>query len=208
MGAIRQRRDGSRWWAGIAVVVGAALGYTLAVDPVVYSPAQILYPAVWIGSSACALWLVRRQLSCLDRRSLTAGTGYAVGLLWLSGLVGLSTSASGLSIHLALPGWGPTIGYSGAIVSVVFVPFLVVGYGTLGILVATAVTATRKAAAAGLLGVFTCVSCAAPLLAGLLGSASVGSVSASLARVQYPIATGAFLASVGTLVWVTRVRDE
>jgi hypothetical protein len=66
---------------------------------------------------------------------------------------------------------------------------------TLGALAATAVQSLFRTTAAGLVGLFACVSCTAPLVAGLAGSLGAGAVAGSLSSAQYPLATVAFLAS-------------
>lgn len=190
-------------WVGVAVVAGLALGYTLAVEPTVASAEQVAYPVVWLVASGLALWRVRDRLHSLGRRALGAGAAYTLVLLVSAGLVGSPTSP-GLEVYLAAPGWGPAFVYGGPPVRVVLVPFLVVGYLTLGLLGALAVQRTLRATAPGVLGLFACVSCTAPLLAGLFGSLGSGSVAATLLRAQYPVATAVFLLSVGLFLALLR----
>ena len=193
-----------RLWVGLAVLAGVVIGYTLAVDPVVRSPSQAVYPVVWLATSAGALWLVRDRLGGLGLPALAVGVVYTLVLLWTAGLLGHSHAARGLSVHFGLPGWSPTLVYSGLGVSVTIVPFLVVGYAALGLLAASALQATLGATAAGALGLFACVSCTAPLLAGIAGSLGAGSIAATISSAQYPLATGAFLLSAGSLVVLAR----
>jgi hypothetical protein len=183
-------------WVGAAVVAGLALGYTLAVEPAVASAEQVAYPAVWLLVSALALWRVRGRLPDLGRRATAAGAAYTLVLLASAGLVGPAASP-GLEVYLAAPGWGPALVYGGPGLRVVLIPFLVVGYLTLGALGALAVQRTLRATAPGVLGLFACVSCTAPLLAGLAGSLGWGSLAATLLRAQYPVTTAVFLVSVG-----------
>jgi hypothetical protein len=197
------RRLPRRWLAG-AVVLGILVGYTLAVDPVVHSAQQVVYPVVWLGSSAAALWLVRDRLPGPDPLPLAVGVAYTLVLLWTAGLLGQSHATTGVSVHFGLPGWSPAVVYSGAVVSLTVVPFLGAGYATLGVLAASAFGATIEATAAGALGLFACVSCTAPLLAGIAGSLGAGSVAATISTAQYPLATAAFLLSAGSLVALAR----
>jgi len=193
-----------RRWVAAATLVGVVVGYTLAVDPVVHSPSQVLYPLVWITASLTALWLVRNRLTDLGPVPIAVGVGYTLLLLWTAGLLGTPSGPSGVSVHFALPGWGPAMVYTGSVLTVVVVPFLLAGYATLGLLAASAIQATLQTTAAGLLGLFACVSCTAPLLAGLAGSLGAGSVAATISTAQYPLATAAFLLSGGSLVVLTR----
>ena len=197
-------RTPPRLWAAVAALVGAGIGYTLAVDPVVQSVSQVLYPLCWLAASASALWLVRDRLPPLRPLPVAVAVGYTLVLLWTAGLVMAPAGPADLSVHFALPGWGPAVAYTNSLVTVVVVPFLVVGYATLGVLAASAVRATVRTTAAGVLGLFACVSCTAPLIAGLAGSLGAGSVAATLSSAQYPLATAAFLLSAGSLVVLAR----
>jgi hypothetical protein len=89
--------------------------------------------------------------------------------------------------------------YTGHGVSVSLVPFLTVGYLTLGLLVAVALERSWTAPGSGLLGLFACVGCTAPVLGGLAGSIGAGSLAAALSSAQYPIATAAFLLALAGL---------
>lgn len=191
-------------WLAVAVLVGVAVGYTLAVDPVVHSPAQVVYPVVWLGASGAFLWAVRDRLGSAGPAALAAGAGYTLALLWVAGLLGTGATPGSLSVHLGVFGWGPAVVYAGPLVSVRVVPFLVVGYATLGAVAATAVAATPRSAAAGVVGLFACVSCSAPLVAGVAGAVGAGSLAASLSHAQYPLATVAFLLAGGGLAAVAR----
>lgn len=197
-----------RSWVGVAVAVGAALGYALAVDPVVRSPAQVAYPLVWLAVSAVGLgFAVDAGVRTRPVRALAVGGGYAVVLLWTAGLLAPAASQPALSVHLGLPGWGPAVHYVGPFVSLTVVPFLVVGYATLGLLAAVAVDRTWNSAVPGGVGLLACVSCTAPVLAGLLGTLGASSLAATLTSAQYPLATAAFLLAVGGFVAVLRRTD-
>ncbi len=199
--AERSARDNTRPLVTLAVVAGAALGYGLAVDPVIYSPLQFVYPLVWVGASALALWRVWPSLGSVRPLAVAVGVGYVAVLLWTAGLLSSAVGDAGFAVHLAMPGWGPAVVYTGPFVTLRLVPFLVVGYATLGVLVALTVEQVVRATAAGVFGLFACVSCSAPLFAGLAGSLGAGSLSASLSQAQYPVATVAFLLSVGLLTY-------
>ncbi|WP_340100700.1 DUF7546 family protein [Salinibaculum salinum] len=196
-----------RLWVAAATAVGVVLGYTLAVDPVVHSLSQVVYPVVWLAASLTVLWLVRERLADLSPVPLAVGAGYTLVLLWTAGLLGSPAGPAGLFVHFGMPGWGPAVVYTGSFLTVTVVPFLVVGYATLGVLAASALQATLQTTAAGVLGLFACVSCTAPLLAGLAGSLGAGSVAATISTAQYPLATAAFLLSAGALAVLARRGD-
>jgi hypothetical protein len=193
-----------RHWLGVAALLGAALGYGLAVTPRIHSPAQLLYPVVWTGASLAALWVVRDALGRVRPLAAAVGAGYTLALLWTAGLLAPASGPVGATLHLAMPGWGPAVVYTGPFLTLQAIPFLLVGYLTLGALVALAVGQTLRTAAAGVVGLFACVSCTAPLVAGIAGALGAGSLSASLSHAQYPVATAAFLVSLGALVTVLR----
>ena len=193
-----------RRWVAVAILAGALIGYTLAVDPVVQSASQVLYPLLWLAASGTALWLVRDRLPSPSPLTAAVAGGYTLVLLWTAGLVMSPAGSAGVSVHLGLPGWGPAVVYTTSFVTVMVIPFLVVGYATLGILAASAVQATIRTTAAGVLGLFACVSCTAPLVAGIAGSLGASSVAATISSAQYPLATAAFLVSAGSLVFLAR----
>jgi len=192
-------------WVALAVVAGVTVGYWLAVDPVVQSPAQVGYPLLWLAVSAvgvrAAIDAGARSLSPLPA---LAGAAYTVALLWTAGLLAPAASAPELSVHLAIPGWGPAVHYVGPMVALTVVPFLVGGYATLGLLAAVAVDRTWSASMPGAVGLLACVSCTAPVVATVAGSLGAGSLAATLSHAQYPVATAAFLLSVGGFVVVLR----
>lgn len=192
-----------RTWAAVAVALGGLVGYTLAVDPVVHSLAQVAYPILWVGTSAAALWLVRDHLPGRSPLPVAVGAGYTLVLLWTAGLLSHG-HGGGLSVHFGLPGWGPAVVYGGQLVSLTVVPFLLAGYLTLGVLAASALHTALGTTAAGALGLFACVSCTAPLVASIAGSLGAGSLAATLSTAQYPIATAVFLVATGALVGLTR----
>lgn len=181
------------------------LGYTAAVDPVVHSLDQVLYPIIWVGISVGALWLLPQTArQSLGGGSILVGVGYMLVLLWTAGLVTSPAGSPGLSVHLGLPGWGPAVVYTADFLTVIVVPFLIVGYATLGVLAAVAFQTSWGAAGPGLIGLFACVSCSAPLLAAVAGSVGAGSVAAALTTAQYPVATAIFAVSAAALTAIAR----
>jgi len=192
-----------------AAGVGVLVGYTAAVDPVVRSPAQVTYPLVWVLASGAALKrYVVPAIASSSRPALAVGGGYALVLQYTAGLLGPGAAPSSTSVHLALPGWGPAVVHTGSLVSVRLIPFLTIGYLTLGALAAVALDRTWSASGPGVVGLFACVSCTAPLIAGVAGSLGAGTVATTVSHAQYPLATGAFLVSVAGFAWLLPVAER
>lgn len=191
-------------WVLLAAAVGATLGYGLAVEPEIRTAGQVLYPIVWVAISLGALWYARPSIRSFGPLPAAVAVAYPLVLLWTAGLLTLAVGPPETEIYWAMPGWGPAVLYTGFGVSVRFVPFLFAGYATLGVLAGAALSRTLEATAAGVLGLFACVSCTAPLLAGLAGSLGAGTLAATIQQAQYPVATVAFALSAFALTAVVR----
>ena len=162
-------------------------------------------PLLWLAVSAVgAAEAVDAGARSLSPLPAVIGGAYVLVLLWTAGLLAPAASAPELSVHLAIPGWGPAVHYVGPSVALTVVPFLVAGYATLGLLAAVAVDRTWSASMPGAVGLLACVSCTAPLVAAVAGSLGAGSLAATLSHSQYPVATAAFLLSVGGFVFALR----
>jgi hypothetical protein len=165
----------------------------------------LAYPFVWINA---ALWGVSRVgLPDASRRqyALAAAVGAAYFLL-LGGVGGLYMfhgADLGARIAWLSPGWGPALLYSGSALTVSLLPFKVIGYAALAYLVAVTVLDAARTGLAGLLGVFSCVSCtwpvAATLFTGVFGGASA--VTSVAQNEPYALSTVVFVSSVLLLAW-------
>lgn len=182
------------------VLLYFALSSSVPTDPVF-----LAYPFVWINA---AIWGVSRvDLPAASRRQRLLAAGVALGyFLLLGGLGGLYMlhgDGLGTRISWLAPGWGPTFVYSGTALTVSLFPYKVVGFGALAYLVAVTVLDAARTGVAGVLGLFSCVSCtwpvAATLLTGVFGSASA--VTAVSQNQPYALATAVFVSSVLLLVW-------
>jgi hypothetical protein len=165
----------------------------------------LAYPFVWINASVWALSRVDVPSGSRRQRLFAFGVGAAYFLLLggLGGLYMLSGEGLGTRIAWLSPGWGPTLVYSGAEVTVSLFPYKVLGYATLAYLVAGTVLDAAKTGVAGLLGLLSCVSCtwpvAATLFTGAFGSASA--LAAAAQNEPYGLSTVVFVSSVLLLVW-------
>ncbi|MFC7136808.1 DUF7546 family protein [Halobaculum litoreum] len=196
-------RLGVALWAAVLGVEAALLvAYFSLADATVLRLGYVLAPFVWIDAG---IWAVARTdpPPAPRRRRLAAGTlatGYFLLLLAVTGLLGPGSGGSVVWLELGggSPGWGPVIRYGGALVSVTFVPFRVVGYLALAYLVYVATLEASAAALSGALGLAACVSCGfsvvLSLVAGLTGgsAAALGAVYAASVEVS----TGVFLLAV------------
>ncbi|WP_380674922.1 DUF7546 family protein [Salinigranum sp. GCM10025319] len=211
-----------------AAVVNAELLVVLvylAVEPVtVDSWRFILYGFLWInaGLYAVAKTTPAPADTRTKRLALLVAGGYFLVLAVAGGIVGPShtsplaslltdghlhshgtATAGGFDLRLLPPGWGPALVYQGAWLSVILMPYKVIGYLSLAYLVyATAIDAAGTVVS-GSLGVLSCVSCTWPvvgsLVTSLFGSGSAVVVAAT--TWPYDVSTVAFLATVALLTW-------
>jgi hypothetical protein len=182
------------------VLVYFVLSSSVPTDPV-----HLAYPFVWINA---ALWGVSRVgLPDASRRqyalAAAVGTAYFLLLGGVGGLYMFHGADLGARIAWLSPGWGPALLYSGSALTVSLLPFKVIGYAALAYLVAVTVIDAARTGLAGLLGVFSCVSCtwpvAATLFTGLFGGASA--VASVAQNEPYALSTVVFVSSVLLLAW-------
>lgn len=182
------------------VLLYFALSSSVPTDPVF-----LAYPFVWIN---VAVWGVSRvDVPDAPRRQRWLAYGVAVGYFLLLGGVGglymFHGAGLGARVSWLSPGWGPTLVYSGSSLTVSLFPFKVAGFAALAYLVAVTVLDAARTGVAGLLGLFSCVSCTWPVAAtvatGVFGSASA---LATVSQNQpYALSTAVFVSSVLLLVW-------
>lgn len=188
----------------LVVVEVAALALYLSTGALVTQPRYLLYPFVWINLVAYALVRAPVSLRRGDRR--LAAIGGAIGgayfalVAWLTGMVALAPGppATGLHLMAAPPGWGPMLAYDGTLVRATIVPFQVVGYAGLALLVALAAARASRSVAAGAFGLVSCVGCTLSIV-GALTAAVVGG-AAAVAGITYDLSTAAFVLTVLSLL--------
>lgn len=193
--------------AATALIVAQAVlvaGYFAATSARPTSLRYVWYPVLWI---TVGVWAVAaRSPSPANRRrrlvAVAIGVGYLLVLARLGNVVApASHGASGLRVIAASPGWGPTVQYAGAALTVTAIPFVAIGYAALSYLVYAAVLDASGAALSGLLGLAACASCSLPLVAALVaGVAGTGAASAAYA-LSLDVATLAYLLSAAGLYW-------
>lgn len=203
---VSQRWLYTRIGAGIVVLALEATAVVTYVDtagatgtPVWY----LVYPLIWINLTLAAVLAARRQSLTGSTTTAAIATGYFFLLAWAGGLVSIGGNGSGLTVHGMPPGWGPMVVYDHTLVAVSLVPFRVIGYLGLSYLVYVALGRSFRSGAAGLLGVFSCVSCTAPVLA-LFGGVFAGSSVAILDAIGWSqeLSLLVFATSLVALIWV------
>jgi len=195
--------------SALLVVELAILGaYLHVTDTAIVALRYTLYPFVWINVGAWVL-LRRPTVSASSRRRLAAGTlalGYFLVLAVAGGLIRHGGMSMPPSVVWLSPGWGPALFYTTEFVHLAVLPFEVVGYAALAVLVYTLVLSGSRTALAGLLGVATCVGCLWPVGAAFAAIlVGVGSPLAStVPGVAYDLSTLLFVVTAGALYWASR----
>jgi hypothetical protein len=198
-------------WAALVAVEGLLVAiYFASSSARILEPRYVIYPFVWIN---LGLWaIVRTPLRRADRRTTALAASLAVGyflvLGWLTGLVSVFPETSALvgagaiSVNGAPPGWGPRVTLATEVLQVVFVPYRVVGFAGLAVLVYDGVIDAAASTVSGVAGLFSCIGCAFPLLSSIL--ATLGGSSALIVAVRtfsVDLSTLVFVVAVGLLVW-------
>ena len=192
----------------LALELLAVFVYLRMTGTSILAPRYTLYPFVWINVGA---WVVLRRptVAASQRRRVAAGAvavGYFAVLAVAGGLVGLGGMDMPARIAWLSPGWGPAVMYTNSVVDISIIPFEVIGYAALAVLVYTVVLAGARSALAGILGVATCVGCLWPFGAAL--AAALGGIGSPLAStvpsIAYDLSTVVFLATAGVLYWSAR----
>lgn len=165
----------------------------------------LLYPWIWINVGVWAILRARPGSASDRQRAVAAGlaVAYFALLAYVGGLVGFGGMGTGFRVAWLAPGWGPTLIYGGESLRVILVPFTVVGYLALSYLVYVTIIEAASSAVAGIVGLFSCVSCtwpvAASLLTGVFGSTAA--ITSGVYSLSYDLSTVVFVVSVGLLYW-------
>lgn len=167
----------------------------------------LTYPFIWMNTS---IWVVYNTEHISSENNyitllvLAISIIYFLVLLYIPGLIGLSTNtpATGLYFSMVSPGWGPIISYTGNLIQFTIIPFQVIGYLSITYLIYISLLNTAKSSiVGGMLGIFTCVGCITPIFASLLGFLGGGltSLTTSAYSFSYDIGTIIFLITIGLL---------
>ena len=191
------------------------LAYLAVVGPQVTRPLFYVYPFVWINAAVYALWRADLPAAPFGRR-LAAGAvalAYLGVLSYVGGLFGLGAGGAATGLRLELlalpPGWSPALIYAGTSFQFALLPFKVVGYLTLAYLLYATLLDAAAGLVGGVLGLFSCVSCTLPVIAGVLSGfvGGAGAVAAAAYGQSYALSTAVFVLTVGLLLWRPSVAD-
>jgi len=174
----------------------------------------LAWPFVWMDIGLLAVWRTTPPGAGRRRRRLAVAVAvvYGVVLAYVGGLVGPGIALGSLDVatsaRLALrlpPGYSPALVYLGEYVQLSVTPYKLVGYGALSYLLYVTLLDLRlggRSLAGGLLGLFTCVSCTWPLVAGVLtGALGVAGSTVTAFTPELWTSTAVFVVTVVVLYW-------
>ncbi len=173
----------------------------------VTQPRYFIYGLIWVNVGVYLVWKTSPPSADFPtrRRAVAVAAGYFALLAVFGGVIGTGAGVNATGARIAwLPlGWGPAIVYSGYYVNVTLMPAYVVGYITLSYLVFTTVIDASGSAVAGVIGLFSCVSCSWPIIGFILSSFLGGSgvLIGSALEMSYDLSTAIFLATALLLYW-------
>ncbi|WP_418281166.1 DUF7546 family protein [Halorubrum sp. DTA98] len=172
------------------------------------TPRYAVYGLLWVN--VAVLVLARAPIpSGYDfrtrRRALGIAAGYFALLVFFAGLVATGVPERAVDARVAWlpPGWGPAVVYAGEYLTVILMPAYLLGYLALAKLVYVAVLEASGSIVAGIVGLFSCISCTLPILA-MVGSAlfgGTGILAATALDASYDLSTAVFLVTVVLLYW-------
>ena len=181
--------------------------YTLATDVTLRDPLFAVIPFVWINLAGWAV--MHTEVPTAPSRKKATAAAVAVGYFGLLAVFGgivngpSGVTSSYLNVLQLPPGWNPAFFYSGSLFSLVVLPYKLVGFAALSYLVYVTALDAASALAGGVLGLFSCVSCTFPVVAGLAsGLAGSGSAIAGFTYANsYLLSTAVFGVTVVLLTW-------
>lgn len=202
----------SALWAALLVnVYLLSVGlYYLFSSNAMRSPGVVLVPLVWLSVGVWALVATRAPPASRGRRALAGSVAiaYLALLGYAGGLWGGGLAAAPETVRLELfgvpPGWAPALIVVTDWIQLALIPFKLVGYLALAYLVYATVLDAAGSAVTGLLGLFSCVSCTWPIVAGVLTGFLGGGTALAAAAADYQsylLSTVVFVATVALLYW-------
>lgn len=188
------------WIAVFVLEIYAVIAYFQATGATPTAELRyLLYPLVWMTVAVWAMFAVDLKSESRLRKVLSSmiGVVYFLGLLWISGNLGLGIPGSEFALRTEMysPGWGPLVVVTGPWLRLFLVPFEVIGYAGLSYLLIGNVLELSRGTISGALGLVTCVGCTVPVLVPLVGL--LGGPATSLTTTAY-----AYSYDLGTLLFV------
>lgn len=201
-------------WAMLVLDIEVLLvaGFYLIAGETITDPLPtVIYPLVWINVSLWAVATATVQPVSRRRRRFAAlaGLGYFLVLAGVGGVLNPGHAfhghAHGASLSLQLfahpPGWNPALFYGGPLVSLAVIPYKVAGYAALAYLVYATLVEAVGSAIGGLAGLFSCVSCAWPVVGTVVTGALGGAAGVFAIQHSYALSTVVFLSAIALLRW-------
>ena len=172
------------------------------------TPRYVAYGLIWVNVAVLVLYKITVP-SGYDfetrRRALAIAASYFMLLAFFAGLVATGVPERAVDTRIAWlpPGWGPALVHAGPYLTVIIMPAYVLGYLALAKLVYVAVLEASGSLVAGVVGLFSCISCTLPIIA-MIGSAlfgGTGILAATALDASYDLSTAVFLITVALLSW-------
>lgn len=214
--SLRPRRETLLVAGALVLAELLVVGWYVALAGPVGDLPALLYPFVWMDVALLAVWRTPLPRAGGRRRwiALSVVAVYGVALSYFGGLVGPGLAFGSLEVpastRLALrlpPGYSPALVHLGEYVQLSVTPYKLVGYGALVYLLYATLLDVGSAvgggsALAGLLGLFSCVSCTWPILASVLtGAFGVGASAIGAFTPELWLSTVVFVVTVLLLYW-------
>ncbi|WP_218055041.1 DUF7546 family protein [Haloparvum sedimenti] len=216
LASLRSRLDdgpvGLRTLLIVALVLNAELLFVVLYaafsNATITAPRYILYGLTWVNVGALVLWRVRPPAGYdfeTRRRALAVAAGYFALLAFFGGMVGIGVPPDFVDLRIAWlpPGWGPALVWATEYLTIVVMPAYLVGYTALAYLLYITALEASGSVVAGVVGLFSCVSCTLPIVAALVSSflGGTGIVAATALDASYGASTAVFLVTVALLYW-------
>jgi len=218
---LRERRPPTRTLVYWAAVLNAQLLVVIGYAILVSGPPQslrgifiLVMPWLWLDVS---WWSYRNSSvsSVAGRRRVAASllaVGYFLVLSVAGGLLlpGIGARATGVRLvtYQIPPGFAPALLYSGERLVVNLIPYKLAGYLALAWLVYGTLADASRSVGASALGLFSCVSCVLPVVAGVLTTVTgAAGFAATIGQQSYLLSTTVFVATVLLLRWRPTASD-
>lgn len=185
----------------------AVVSYFVFLDVAIAEPRYVLYGLIWVNVGGLVIWQIDPPTASFPvrRRAIAIAAAYFGLLAVAGGMINSGSPEFGVGYRLALlpPGWGPALVFASPVIRIVVMPAYIVGYVALSYLVYDTILATSRSAIAGALGLFSCVSCTWPIIAGVTSTILGGGtlLAATALEGSYDLSTLVFLGTVALLYW-------
>ncbi|MFB6234840.1 MAG: hypothetical protein ABEH81_00315 [Halopenitus sp.] len=185
----------------------AVVSYFLFTEAGMGEPRYVVYGLLWLNVAVLVLWRVDPpSASFRERRRAVAIATVYFGVVAMAGsLINAGSPEFEIAYRIALlpPGWGPAFVFASPWIQLVVKPAYLLGYVALSYLVYNAVLTASRSAAMSVVGIFSCVSCTWPVVAGLATTVLGGGtfLTALAVNNSYDLSTVVFLITVALLYW-------